>query len=142
MSLVREFHAAYGQAAPETIPCPPDPATVRLRARLIREEYEEVMAELDMLTRASNTTTTYAICARLLKELADLRYVVEGCAITFGLDIEGAFVETHQSNMSKLGADGKPITDAGGKVLKGPNYRPADMTKFVKITDTEGEDIT
>jgi predicted HAD superfamily Cof-like phosphohydrolase len=141
MSLVREFHAVYGHPLPDSIPCPPDPASVRLRARLIREEYEEVMAELDMLTRVHNTTTTYAVMARLLKELADLRYVVDGCALTFGLDIEGAFKETHRSNMSKLGADGKPIKDEGGKVLKGPNYSPADMTKFVSITDTEGEEL-
>jgi hypothetical protein len=26
------------------------------------------------------------------------------------------------SNASKLGADGKPIYDANGKFLKGPNY--------------------
>jgi predicted HAD superfamily Cof-like phosphohydrolase len=107
--------------------------------RLIKEECKEVCDELDMLLRSPTTTTTYAIMARLLKELADLRYVVEGTAVAFALDIDGAFKETHRSNMSKLDENGQPIYDAGGKVLKGPGYTPADMSKFVHLTEAEGE---
>jgi predicted HAD superfamily Cof-like phosphohydrolase len=68
---------------------------------------------------------------RLLKELCDLRYVVEGAAASLGLPIEEAYREVHRSNMSKLGPGGKPIYDPGGKVMKGPNYSPADMERFV-----------
>ena len=39
-----------------------------------------------------------------------------------------------QSNMSKLGEDGKPIRREDGKILKGPNYRPADVSDLVKTT--------
>lgn len=137
MTLVREFHEAYGQDAPGSIPCPPDPAIVRLRMRLIKEECDEVVAELTKLLTVTRTEDTYEIMALLLKELADLRYVTEGAAVAFGLDIDGAFRETHRSNMSKLGADGKPIYDEGGKVLKGPRYEPADMTKFVYLHEGE-----
>lgn len=43
-----------------------------------------------------------------------------------------AFKETHRSNMSKLGANGKPIRrESDNKVLKGPNYTPADMSDLV-----------
>jgi hypothetical protein len=45
-------------------------------------------------------------------------------------DFEGAFKEVHRSNMSKLD-NGKPIYREDGKVLKGPNYSPPDLSPFV-----------
>jgi len=46
-------------------------------------------------------------------------------------DIEQALRRVHQSNMSKLGEDGKPIKREDGKVLKGPNYQPPDLSDLV-----------
>ena len=43
-----------------------------------------------------------------------------------------AFARVHESNMSKLGADGKPILREDGKVLKGPNYKKPDLTDLIK----------
>lgn len=43
-------------------------------------------------------------------------------------DFDRIFAEVHRSNMSKLGDDGKPIYREDGKVLKGPNYSPADLS--------------
>lgn len=43
-------------------------------------------------------------------------------------DFDRIFAEVHRSNMSKLGEDGKPIYREDGKVLKGPNYSPADLS--------------
>jgi predicted HAD superfamily Cof-like phosphohydrolase len=135
MSLVREFHQKFSVANP-AYPSPPEVAQIRARIALIREEFREVMKELDILSRQTSANARMeeklATLGRLLKELADLRYVTEGTAVAFGLDIDGAFVEVHRSNMSKLGADGKPITNSAGKVLKGPNYSEADMTMFVQ----------
>jgi predicted HAD superfamily Cof-like phosphohydrolase len=117
-----------------------DPDLVRLRARLIREEFEEVMAELGKLARATSPERRLEVHLSLLKELADLRYVVEGAAVSFGLDIDGAFAEVHRSNMTKLGADGKPVYREDGKVIKGPNYREADMRRVVPlIYEHEGD---
>jgi|SRR6056297_2056375 len=42
-----------------------------------------------------------------------------------------AFEEVHRSNMSKLDDNGQPILREDGKILKGPNYAPADMSKVV-----------
>lgn len=116
-SIVREFHLAFGQVAPANPPLRPDPDLVRLRMRLIKEEYEEVMAELGKLTRQSDPDKLVEGYRALLKELGDLRYVVEGCAVSLGLPINAAFAEIHSSNMSKLGSDGKPIKRQDGKVL-------------------------
>jgi predicted HAD superfamily Cof-like phosphohydrolase len=49
-----------------------------------------------------------------------------------GIDIVSVFNEVHASNMSKLGDDGRPIYREDGKVLKGPNYRKPDLSKFVE----------
>lgn len=134
MTCVREFHEAFGLERPD-VPTLPEPELVRLRMRLISEEYKEVMADLARLNNARDTQQRLQVLRDLLKELADLRYVVEGAAVSFGLPIEEAYVEVHRSNMSKLGPDGRPIYDDGGKVLKGPSYSPADMAKFVPVID-------
>lgn len=141
MSIVREFHEAFGQEAPAAPPLRADPALLRLRIRLINEEAQEVAAELQNLIYAEDPKLVLAHLRALLKELADLRYVTEGCAVALGLPIEAAFAEVHRSNMSKLGGDGKPVYRADGKVLKGPNYWAPDMSKFVPaIPDTTYEE--
>ena len=42
--------------------------------------------------------------------------------------LDEALNRVHLSNMSKLGVDGKPIYREDGKVLKGPNYKPPDLS--------------
>ena len=46
--------------------------------------------------------------------------------------IDEVFEEIQQSNMSKLGNDGKPIYRKDGKVLKGPNYFRPNIAKILK----------
>ena len=50
-----------------------------------------------------------------------------GTAHVYGIDLDAVLDEVHASNMTKLGADGRPIRRADGKVLKGPDYRPPDI---------------
>lgn len=142
MTCVREFHAAFGLEAPPAPPLRPAKSVIQLRMRLIAEEYKEVMKELQTLAFHQSTLTparNVEVYRCLLKELADLRYVVEGGAVDLGLPIDAAYAEVHRSNMSKLGPGGLPIRDAGGKVLKGPNYTPADMAQFVPQIITLGD---
>lgn len=126
MTIVREFHARFGLPAPLTPPLVPDPALVRLRARLIREEFYEVIKELEPMAHTSDPVVINQRMRALLKELADLRYVVEGAAVAFGLPIDEAFELVHASNMTKTGK-----ADAGGKILKGPDYVAPDLTRLV-----------
>ena len=58
-----------------------------------------------------------------LKELADLVYVCYQFAASQEWDLDEAISRVHESNMSKLDNNGKPIYRADGKVLKGPNYK-------------------
>ena len=92
----------------------------KLRVSLIHEELEEFKE---------------AIKNNDLKEVADaltdILYVTYGAGHAFGINLDKCFDEVQQSNMSKLGDDGKPIYNDMGKVMKGPNYFKPDLTKFV-----------
>ena len=118
---VKAFTEAMGQPVGEDIKSDKNEHLVYLRTRLIREESKEVEQE-----------TLCKVCrkidkAALTKELADLLYVTIGFAVTFGLPLCEVFERVHQSNMSKLGEDGKPIYREDGKVMKGPNYQPPQL---------------
>lgn len=134
---VKEFHLAAGLAVGQ----PLSMALISLRRRLIREEYGEVMTELDSLhdslldeeVRSSvqksgvGQKASYQKIAeakeRLLKELSDLKYVIEGTIVSFGWNGEEAEKRVHGSNMSKANAEGTFQRDMDGKILKGPNYK-------------------
>jgi len=92
-----------------------------LRYNLIKEELEELkeaISKKDLLEVAD--------------ALTDILYVTYGAGHAFGLDLDNCFEEVQNSNMSKLGEDGKPIYNDKGKVMKGPNYYKPDLSKFVK----------
>ena len=59
-------------------------------------------------------------------------YILCGTIIEHGMSdiIEDVFDEI-RSNMSKLGADGKPIYRKDGKVMKGPNYFNQTFQNFL-----------
>ena len=66
-----------------------------------------------------------------LKELADLVYVCYQFAASQEWDLDEAFRRVHDSNMSKLDNNGKPIYRADGKVLKGPNYKEPHLLDLI-----------
>ena len=68
----------------------------------------------------------------VLKELSDLVFVCYQFAACFGLDLDEALARVYDSNMSKLDEQGKPIYREDGKVLKGPNYQPPNLSSLVK----------
>ena len=66
-----------------------------------------------------------------LKELCDLVYVCYQFAANEGWDLDEAMDRVHKSNMSKLDDNGQPIYRQDGKVLKGPNYKPPNLTDLL-----------
>ena len=66
-----------------------------------------------------------------LKELADVVYVCFQFASVMDWDLDEALRRVHQSNLSKLDDEGKPVLRADGKVMKGPNYQPPDLSDLV-----------
>ena len=93
---------------------------------LIREEFVEFIEAEGMLFRKNNMFR-----AECLKELADLVYVCYQYAANMGWDLDETLHRVHESNMSKLDEDGKPIYREDGKVLKGPNYAPPNLEDLV-----------
>jgi len=93
---------------------------------LIVEEFREFLDADSLLYK--NHIDAPAAC---LKELADLCYVCWQYAENMGWDLDEALNRVHLSNMSKLDEDGNPIFREDGKVLKGPNYRPPDLTDLI-----------
>lgn len=65
-----------------------------------------------------------------LKELADLVYVCYQFAAARGWDLDEALDRVHASNLTKL-VDNKPVKNAEGKVIKGPNYKPPVLTDLL-----------
>ena len=92
----------------------------KLRIDLIKEELEE-------LTEAINNKDLLEVA----DALTDILYVTYGAGHAFGIDLDKCFEEVQNSNMSKLGSDGKPIYNEHGKVMKGPNYFKPNLNKFV-----------
>ena len=66
-----------------------------------------------------------------MKEIADLIYVCYQYTENQGWNLDEALNRVHLSNMSKLEEDGKPIRREDGKILKGPNYKPPDLSDLI-----------
>jgi len=116
---VKKFMETFGQEIKEKA-CFPNEKITSLRYELIKEELDELKE---------------AIENKDIKEVADaltdILYVTYGAGHAFGINLDRCFEEVQNSNMSKLGSDGKPIYNENGKVMKGPHYFKPDLTKFV-----------
>ena len=103
-----------------------------LQLDLIAEESNEFFEACHELYKDQHSTAKQADA---LKELADLVFVCYQFAAAFGIDLDTAMRRIYESNMSKLGADGKPIYREDGKVLKGPNYKRANVSDLIPNND-------
>ena len=118
---VKKFMKTFGQEVKTKAEFPSD-KIVKLRYDLIKEELEEFAD---------------AIEKKDIKEVADaltdILYVTYGAGHSFGVDLDSCFNEVQNSNMSKLGDDGKPIYNESGKVMKGPNYFKPNIKKIIGL---------
>ena len=117
---VKKFMQTFGQEVKNKVEFPKE-KIIQLRYELIKEELEEL---------------SQAIKDKNIKEVADaltdILYVTYGAGHAFGINLDKCFYEVQQSNMSKLGPNGKPIYNESGKVMKGPDYFKPDLNKFIK----------
>ena len=116
---VKKFMETFGQEIREKAGFPND-KIVSLRYDLIKEELDELREALN-----NNDIKETA------DALTDILYVTYGAGHAFGINLDKCFEEVQNSNMSKLGLDGKPIYNEMGKVMKGPKYFKPDLSKFV-----------
>ena len=116
---VRLFMKTYGQEVKDKAGFS-DAKTNKLRIDLIKEELEE-------LTEAMQDENLIEVA----DALTDILYVTYGAGHAFGIDLDKCFEEVQNSNMSKLGEDGKPIYNESGKVMKRPNYFKPNLSKYL-----------
>jgi predicted HAD superfamily Cof-like phosphohydrolase len=123
LNAVKEFHTAFKIGYQEEPSVDLGENKSQLRFNLMKEENEEY------LEAAMNNDLIEVADA-----LGDMLYILCGTIIEHGLQhkIEAVFEEIQRSNMSKLGADGKPIYREDGKVMKGPNYFKPDFEKILR----------
>jgi predicted HAD superfamily Cof-like phosphohydrolase len=123
LKAVETFHKAFGQEN-GTYPRPLDEHGFNLRHSLMQEENDEY---LEACFKNS--------LIEIADALGDQLYILCGTILKHGMQhiIEDVFNEIQDSNMSKLGADGKPILREDGKILKGPGYFRPDLTKFIEV---------
>ncbi|MAM18635.1 MAG: nucleoside triphosphate pyrophosphohydrolase family protein [Christiangramia sp.] len=123
IAAVKEFHSAFGLGIKEIPTADLGTAKNKLRFELMKEENEEYL-------EAANNNDLEEVA----DALGDMLYILCGTIIEHGMQhkIEEVFEEIQSSNMSKLGADGKPIYREDGKVLKGPNYFKPNIRKVLE----------
>ena len=114
------FMKTFGQEVKTNAGFPSDKIN-KLRINLIEEELEELK---DAINKKDLKETVDA--------LTDILYVTYGAGHAFGVNLDKCFEEVQNSNMSKLGKDGKPIFNENGKVMKGPNYFKPNLSQFLK----------
>lgn len=118
-----EFHDSFDQGIP---PCPcvkTNADKIDLYAhKLMQEELSELHDELELGNEAG-----------VLDALCDLQVILDGLWIQTGMHVvkRKAMIEVYESNMSKLGEDGKPIYREDGKIMKGPNYFKPNLKKVL-----------
>lgn len=123
IQAVIDFHNAFGLGVEQNPKANLPHAISKLRFDLMKEENEEYLEA----AKASDII-------EIGDALGDMLYILCGTIIAHGFQdkIESIFDEIQKSNMSKLGADGKPIYRKDGKVLKGPNYFKPNIEKILK----------
>ena len=117
---VKTFMQTFGQDVKSSPAFSTDKIN-NLRYNLIKEELDELKQALDNKD-----------LLEVADALTDILYVTYGAGHAFGIDLDKCFDEVQNSNMSKLGRDGKPIYNDAGKVMKGPDYFKPDLSKFIK----------
>ena len=140
-ALVRRFHHVYG------LPVQADGASLEreslhMRMSLIAEEFAELVGAVYGQAARNEVESGYRSAVAVddggrdaveaADALADLVYVIYGMALETGIDLAAVLAEVQRSNMSKLGADGKPIYREDGKVLKGPGYFAPDVAQVLR----------
>ncbi|MGC5629818.1 GNAT family N-acetyltransferase [Georgenia sp. Z1344] len=135
-ALVRQFHATYGLPVVTTGP-DADIDRVHMRTGLVVEEAAELVGAVygeraeailtEAFARAVEADDGTRDTVEVADALGDLVYVAYGMALECGIPLPAVLGEIQASNMSKLGADGRPIYREDGKVLKGPGFFPPDI---------------
>ena len=131
LKAVKKFHESFGQKN-GTWPQNLESNETALRHKLMAEENDEYLEACEKNS-----------LVQIADALGDQLYILCGTILKHGMQhiIEDVFDEIQDSNMSKLGEDGKPLLREDGKILKGPGYFKPDLSKFIKVETDASSNI-
>ena len=161
LTMVRQFHEAFGCRVEESPKIPPMnlfSGNMSFRMDMIKADVQEAADHAlycaqntngdraDMFLRLQLILEETAELIQALNDadlvevadaLGDLQYVLDGTFLCFGLgDHKSRIVrEIHRSNMTKL-VDGEPLVNEAGRVVKPDHWDPPDL-EFVLEEDDE-----
>ena len=117
---IADMNAMYKLPAQERPTLPEDIVgrLTKFKATLMDEVHEID----DIVALANQGADKLTLAVAIADLLGDIMVYCRSEALKYGLPLEAVLDIIMDSNESKLGADGKPIYDANGKFLKGPNY--------------------
>ena len=110
------------------------PKLIDLRARLIHEEIHELWAGLNDVWQGTDDGDAERVKrgrVDTLDAIADSIVVLIGTANALDMDLNEAMRRVFDSNLSKLGDDGRPFYNDYGKVMKGPNFHAPKLDDLV-----------
>lgn len=121
LEKVAKFQKATDQPVADS-PSVGDDKNNMLRYQLMNEENREYL-----------TASLQYDKVEILDAVVDMLYILAGTINQHGMQgvIEEAFNRVHANNMTKVGADGKVLRNPDGKILKGENFVPVDLTDLV-----------
>ena len=134
------FNSMYGLPVNQK-PTIPDLQRIKDFKNILTEEVNEVDEIIQIYERKQNNLSKeekLEILTSLSDWLADMIWYIQSEAVKYGLDMEKTLDIIKGSNFSKLGADGKPIYDERGKVMKGPGFwKPEPKIKELILNSFE-----
>lgn len=99
---------------------------------IAKSGFREVRDRVRLMQASARRKEHYSLKCKL----EDIIVAIYAMADHFGIPIVAVFEEIHRSNMSKLGANGKPVKREDGKIMKGPNYLPPNLPRVMRFATT------
>jgi len=144
---VTEFHKVMGQ--PIVLkPTVPSDDRVRLRLKLIAEEFFELLdatllnsskvqvprRQMEAVMHAIENAPVQVELPEFVDALADLDYVIEGTRLEFGINGAPIADAVHAANIAKVGSGRRE----DGKVMKPEGWKPPDIAGELRKQGWEG----
>lgn len=108
-------------------------ATLRIREEigLAADVMHYLQKQIKAYTNGAEIVLSDVNRTEMLDSLCDQIVTAVGLAHMLKMDIEGALEEVAASNDSKFDKDGLPIFNEQQKIMKGPDYFPPNLSRFV-----------
>ena len=85
--------------------------------------YSEYLGAVEKISADARVELLDALCDQIVTAI--------GVAYMMGMDIEGALAEVNRSNWSKFKGGFVPVFNEHGKIVKGAEYTPPELSDYI-----------